>query len=313
MRACWRCRTEIEEPPAKREPDEAQPERRERIPVAAAAAGMAVDKPVAPGIEPPPIEAESQPAPVLPHEEPEPPHEQPETPHEQPEPVTEAIEQAPPLPPDVATAAQPSVQYASPPPVVPVRVMEPWPPSSDPQRSKLRPLRVTIIGVLAGLLVATGLLVGEGVFLEYRYPDPRTVELSDQPFAQLGFSIDVPLAWDVDAVNSSVTFSDPDRPDDRGWRVVAETRSFETARNDLDRFNRARFSSFIRLARTTDELVSGRSAIRSEFIGNDLEYRQWWIDGGRDGSFRLESWFHPAEGDEAIVLDQRMVETFDVL
>lgn len=290
MRACWRCRTEIEEPPANREPDEAQPERRERIPVAAAAAGMAVDKPVAP--------VEPQPEP-----EPEP----------EPEPVTEAIEQAPPLPEDVATLAQPPVEYSPHPPVVPVRVMEPWPPSGDPRRGKFRPVRVTIIGVLAGLLVATGLLVGEGVLLEYRYPDPRTVELSVQPFAQLGFSLDVPLAWDVDAVNNSVTFSDPDRPDDRGWRVVAETRSFETARKDLDRFNRARFSSFIRLARTTDELVSGRSAIRSEFIGNDLEYRQWWIDGGRDGSFRLESWFHPAEGAEAIVLDQRMVETFDVL
>jgi hypothetical protein len=210
--------------------------------------------------------------------------------------------------------APPIVEQAPPPPVVPMRVMDEWPRSPDRRRRrKFRPIRVLIIGLVAGLLVAAGLLAGEGVAPRYLYPDPQTIELREVLYTELGFRLNVPATWKVDTANNNVTFSDPDRSDDRGWRVVAEPASFDTARNNLDRYNRSRFSSYLRIDRTTDELISGRSTIRSEFIGNDLEYHQWWIDAGRDGSLRLESWFHPAEGDEAVVLDQRMIETFEVL
>jgi hypothetical protein len=183
----------------------------------------------------------------------------------------------------------------------------------DLPRLRFRPGRVIFVGLVSGLLVAIGLLAAEGIWARYRYPDPSEISLSEQQFAQLDFSMKVPSAWDIETGAANVSFTDPDRPDDRGIRVTRLDESLDEIRSDLDRANRSRFSDHRRLEASNQERVGGRSATLREFIGNDLQYRQWVVEHGSSRSFVIESWFHPAEADESQIVDQRIIESFSVL
>ncbi len=186
-------------------------------------------------------------------------------------------------------------------------------PSLDLPRLRFRFGRVIFVGLVSGLLVAVGLLAAEGIWARHRYPDPSRVSLRELQFAQLNFAVEVPLAWDVETAAENVSFTDPDRPDDRGLRVARLAESLEEVRSDINGTNRARFSGHRELRSSDEERVAGFPAIIREFIGNEVQYRQWTVDDGRGGSFVVESWFHPAEADETQVLDQRIIESFNVL
>ncbi len=310
MTSCWRCHAEITEPSL-----EQMAERPERINVAAAAAAAAVVSPASPQAEahraehfvPPVVEPQRQAVPEassfetaafqhgrvtdegpgyireLEHHELE---------REDDRSATQGI-----------PAAQ---EFAAPAKTVSFESAFELP------RLRFRPGRVLIVGLVSGLLVATGLLVAEGIWAQYRYPDPSKVSLSNQQFAQLEFSMAPPSAWDVEPGGATVSFKDPDRPDERGIRVTRLDDSLEDARANLDRSNRSRFTDYRRLRSSNDERVGGRSAIQRDFIGDDLQYRQWAVSND-SRSFEIESWFHPAEADETQILDQRVIETFNVL
>jgi hypothetical protein len=301
MTSCWRCSAEINEPSV-----EQMTERPESINVAAAAAAAAVVNPARPQAEvhrtehfAPPEAASFETAAFeharAPNEDPgyirE--LEQTEFDQENDRTATQSMEAT-----RGRVAQKTTVAYA---------------PSLDPPRLRFRPGRVIFVGIVAGVLVAIGLLVAEGTWARYRYPDPSKVSLSQQQFAQFDFSVEVPSAWDVEPAGASVEFTDPGRPDERGVRVTRLDGSLEDARVNTDRSNRARFTSYRRLRSSGEERVGGRPAILREFIGNDLQYRQWVVANDGSGSFEIVSWFHPAEADETQIVDQRVIESFIVL
>ena len=288
MASCWRCHAEITEPSLQQ-----TAERPEPINVAAAAAAAAVVSPASPQAEahrsehfaPPEVANEAR---GYVRE-----LEQHELKQEDGRSTTEAMPTAP-----ERVAPATTVSHA---------------PSFDLPRLRFRPGRVIFVGLLSGLLVAVGLLAVEGMWARYRYPNPSRVSLVEQRFAQFDFSMEVPSAWDVEPAGEAVSFTDPDRPDDRGIRVTRMDEPFEDARSSVDGSNLSRFPSYVRLTSSNDERVGGRSAILREFIGNDLQYRQWVVANGGSGSLQIESWFHPAEADETQILDQRIIESFSVL
>jgi hypothetical protein len=199
----------------------------------------------------------------------------------------------------------PTVAYA-PAPVAPVR-----------DRRKLRLGRAIFIGLVAGLLVAGGLIALEAVGPRLRGNEPDQIELVREAFPDLDFAISPPRSWDVRPQRvsglSAVTFIEPAREGAaRRFRMTLDTLPFDTARREADDRDRTSGSSYDEINIIDGVQLDGRKAFRHMYILGD-EYREtWWIERG-SRTYRLEFWAPLSRREDSAQLYVRIARSLDVL
>ncbi len=184
-------------------------------------------------------------------------------------------------------------------------------------RRKLRLGRAIFIGVVAGLLVAGGLIALEAVGPRLRGNEPDQVELVREAFPDLDFAIRAPRSWDVRPQRVSglpaVTFLEPLREGaDRRFRMALDKRSFDTARREADDRDRSSGTSYDEINIIDGVRLDGRKAFRHLYTLRD-EYREtWWIERGSK-TYRLEFWSPLSRREDSAQLYVRIARSFDVL
>lgn len=172
-------------------------------------------------------------------------------------------------------------------------------------------LNVVAVGLVSGVIVAAGLLA-----LELVGPNRSRVldtTLEERSFERLGFAISYPTGWSVGTegtgVVESVSFTDPDEPSQRGFRVVLEDVALDRVREDVEDRYRLRRPGY-RLIGMTDEEVAGRPTVRHVFADEGLVFEQWWVERP-EGTFRIELWSPERDAELAADVHDRIVRSFD--
>lgn len=173
-------------------------------------------------------------------------------------------------------------------------------------------LHVLAVGVASGVIVAGGLLALELVGSRSRLGD---VALEERSFAQLGFAVSHPAGWTVASSRAggldAVEFTDPTQPSQRGFRVVVDDVPLGRVRDEVEELYRRRRADYRAIA-MTDGRVGGRPAVRHVFLDSGLAYEQWWVER-TGGTHRIELWSAEREAEDATVLYERIVRSFEAL
>jgi hypothetical protein len=199
----------------------------------------------------------------------------------------------------------------------PIAAYAPAPPAPPRDRRKLRLGRAIFIGLVAGLLVAGGLIALEAVGPRLRGNEPDQVELVREAFPDLDFAISAPRSWDVRPQRvsglSAVTFIEPVREGaNRRFRMTLDRPSLDGARREADDRDGAAGSSYDEINIIDGVQLDGRKAFRHMYILGD-EYREtWWIERG-PRTYRLEFWAPLSRREDSAQLYVRIARTLEVL
>lgn len=208
-----------------------------------------------------------------------------------------------PVPPPRAAAIT-TQQLAPSPPRVEVTPAPAPAPAVRRRRSGI--VQLVIIALVAGLLVAGGLL-GLELFA------PRAsinVDLVHRSFPELGFSVSRPAAWKetlrrVEG-NPGVVFSPAAA---QGFSVAVSRTSLVAARTAVGREMRRPPSNTEPIAVTDDLVVDSHDAFRYTFIRDGQYRQQWWVERP-GGSFRIEFWAPEYNQRDAGEIAQHIIDTF---
>jgi hypothetical protein len=168
------------------------------------------------------------------------------------------------------------------------------------------------VGVLAGLVVAAGLLVVDSEARRLRWPAASDIRLVAREVPTQKVTFRAPLRWEPGrrAFVDSYRLADARRGRDRAMVVQSEPTMFDTIEKRIGPLNKAEYLDY-RPLETRRTRVAARDAVRHSFIGDDLQHIQVWIERGK-GVVRVEFTFHPAEGDDAADLARRIAATMRI-
>ncbi|MEX2393318.1 MAG: hypothetical protein WD826_02445 [Actinomycetota bacterium] len=171
--------------------------------------------------------------------------------------------------------------------------------------------RTVLIGILAGLIVSVGLLVVDTEARRWRWPAASDVRLVDQAAPRQNVTFRAPHRWELDELSENVyLIADGRRGHDRTMLVQTGKTPFTSIQKRLPELNGGRYLDYRPLA-TRRTRVDSHDALHHSFIGDSLEHLQMWIEHDK-GVVRVEFTFRPAEGDDAIELSRRVIETLDI-
>lgn len=215
---------------------------------------------------------------------------------------------------EAAPHLAPSPPAPSPPVTAPA---EPVPPPPRIPERRHEWIHVFIVGLVAGIVVAAGLLA-----LELVAPGglpTEEVELRAQSFPGLGFAVSHPVGWTVESspveALDAVSFTDPRRQDGasrRGFRVVADSVPLERVRNEVEELFRRKRADYRKITITDGLELAGEQALRHIFRDGGLIFEQWWVPR-EGGTFRIEFWAPASEQEVANAENGRILETFQVV
>ena len=185
---------------------------------------------------------------------------------------------------------------------------------------KIRFGRLLLVGLVAGLLLALGLVALEVFVPEWRDTLPDKVKLVRQAFPDKDFAINVPEGWDVRsedvdgkpgvAVFEPVGTAENDRL--RRFNIVGVTRSFDRARALAEARAPASARDYEEINITDGLRLDGRRAFRHRYADGEEYREEWWVQRG-DGTHRIEFSSPMSRREESAILFVRIARTFDVL
>lgn len=187
-------------------------------------------------------------------------------------------------------------------------------------RRKIRFGRLLLVGVVAGLLVAIGLVALEVFVPEWRGTLPDRVKLVREAFPDKDFAISVPEGWDVRnedfdgkpgvAVFEPVGAAQDDRL--RRFNIVGITRSLDQARALAEDRAPASARDYEEIDITDGLRLDGRRAFRHRYADGEEYREEWWVQRG-EGTHRIEFVSPMSRREESAILFVRIARTFDVL
>lgn len=199
------------------------------------------------------------------------------------------------------------------------RQITPIPARIETQR-KVRFGRLMLAGLVAGLLVAVGLVALEVFVPEWRGTLPDQVKLVREAFPDKDFAISVPGGWDVRnedvdgkpgvAVFEPVGAADDDRL--RRFNIVGVTRSFDRARALAEDRAPASARDYEEIDITDGLRLDGRRTFRHRYNDGEEYREEWWVQRG-DGTHRIEFASPESRREESAILFVRIARSFDVL
>ena len=187
-------------------------------------------------------------------------------------------------------------------------------------RRRVRFGRLVLVGFVAGVLVAIGLVALEVFVPEWRGTHPDKVKLVRESFPDKDFAISVPEGWDVRnedvdgkpgvAVFEPVGAAEDDRL--RRFNIVGITRSFDRARELAEDRAPASARDYEEIDITDGLRLDGRRAFRHRYADGEEYREEWWVQRG-EGTHRIEFASPMSRREESAILFVRIARTFDVL
>jgi hypothetical protein len=206
-----------------------------------------------------------------------------------------------------AVAVEPDVHVATEvvaPPLVPV--------ARKRRRRRGVALRVVVIAIVAGVLVAAGLLA-----LELVAPRPAVpIGLVHRAYPDMGMAISAPEGWVAstgpDKQRPVVEFFEPDldrHAGQRGFRVAVEKAKLADARKAVAADVRRGGPGFRSIDVAGGLAADGHAAFRYEYVDHATYIEQWWV-ARPGGTFRIEFWAPLSDQSNTTALAQQIVDTF---
>lgn len=174
--------------------------------------------------------------------------------------------------------------------------------------------RLVFIAIVAGLLVAVGLIALE---LVVQRPAPPS-GLVSRAYPAFGFAISEPEGWDVsqaDQPHPVVEFFEPDNDTvagKRGFRVALERSTLQQARKAVAEDIRRGGRNYKLVGVSAGLAADGQPAFRYEYVSDETYVQQWWVTR-RDGTFRIEFWGPSSDRNDTDALASRLLDTFRII
>jgi len=178
---------------------------------------------------------------------------------------------------------------------------------AQPKRSRRAvAVQLVVIAIVAGLLVAGGLLA-----LELFAPRSQApFDLVHRSYPAFGFSLSRPNNWQESVHGESVAFAEP-HGGAHGFRVVVERRTLAAAHVLVSGEMRKPPRSKDPIALSDAVTVDGSAAFRYSFDQGGRFVEQWWIDRP-GGTFRVEFWAPQSGERDAGRLSEQIIATFTI-
>ncbi len=190
------------------------------------------------------------------------------------------------------------------------------PPAARP--SGIRFWRLVAIGLVAGVVVALGLLALEFFGPRLLGTLPDQVQLERKAFSN--FAINVPEGWDVreERIGSrpAINVLEPAGGDDVAglseFHIVVEKESLAVARRLADLRAPPSAQSYEEINIVDGIRIDGLKTFRHLYIDDDAYVEQWWIERG-NGTYRIEFSSPVSRREESAQLNVRIARSFDLL
>jgi hypothetical protein len=185
-------------------------------------------------------------------------------------------------------------------------------PTDAPVERVRRPHRL-LRTVAGGCALAVALVVWEIASQNVVSLPPAAMTFEHRSLDEVGIAFEVPSDWEVELGPGRATFFSREARygrSTRGLRAMRVEDPFSKA-GDAMRVLAGRTPGYRRvsLRRTT---VAGASAFLHTFTSDALHYDQWWVDGGRGASVRVDLW-SPATDDDAPEVNRRIMRSAELL